>query len=218
MTPKTLRQPTLRTLLWACSLKSVLFSFPDEQDKIVEKLRSGAVGVMPTDTLYGLVCCADQQDSVARLYALKKRDNKPGTIIASNIEQLTALGLKARYLKPVQHYWPGAVSIVIPCFDLPYLHLGKGSVAVRVVADRTLQKVLLKTGALLTSSANQPGEQPAATIEAAREYFGDAVDFYADGGDMGERHASTVIRVVDDVVEVLRQGAVRINEETGEIA
>ena len=55
-----------------------------DDPKLVAVLQSGAVGVMPTDTVYGLVCQATNESSVARLYALKARENKPGTIIAAD--------------------------------------------------------------------------------------------------------------------------------------
>jgi L-threonylcarbamoyladenylate synthase len=176
-------------------------------------LRPGALGVIATDTVYGVVARAADQAAVNRLYALKKRDNKPGTLIAANISQLEELGLKHRYLKAVEQFWPGAVSVVIPAADpqLEYLHQGKMSLAVRVPDDQALQSLLIKTGPLLTSSANRPGEPPAVNVEQAKKYFGGQVDFYQDGGDLSERQPSTVVRIIDDAIEVLRQGAVRIS-------
>lgn len=178
--------------------------------------QAGAVGVIPTDTVYGLVARAADKEAVARLYELKSRDNKPGTLIAANLEQLEAIGLKHRYIKAVEQYWPGAVSVIVPASDpeLKYLHQGKMSLAVRIPADKKLQDILKETGALLTSSANHPGEPTANTIEQARGYFGDRVDFYEDGGDLSGREPSTVIRIVDDAVDVLRQGAVKIDDAT----
>ncbi|HEY5442109.1 MAG TPA: L-threonylcarbamoyladenylate synthase [Candidatus Saccharimonadales bacterium] len=180
-----------------------------------EQLRqASAVGVLPTDTVYGLAARAADQGAVARLYQLKVRENKPGTLIAANIEQLEELGLKHRYLKAVEQFWPGAVSVVIPAADprLKYLHLGKMSLAVRIPDDPKLQSLLREIGPLLTSSANPAGQTPAATIAQAKDYFADRVDFYEDGGDLSNRQPSTVIRVIDDAVEVLRQGAVKIPE------
>jgi L-threonylcarbamoyladenylate synthase len=176
-------------------------------------LRPGALGVIATDTVYGVVARAADQAAVNRLYALKKRENKPGTLIAANISQLEELGLKHRYLKAVEQFWPGAVSVVIPAADpqLEYLHQGKMSLAVRVPDDQALQSLLIKTGPLLTSSANRPGEPPAVNVEQAKKYFGGQVDFYQDGGDLSERQPSTVVRIIDDAIEVLRQGAVRIS-------
>ena len=104
-------------------------------EETVEKLHiDGTIGVIPTDTVYGVVARAQDQQAVQNLYTLKSREKKPGTLIASSIEQLEELGLKGRYLKPVSQYWPGPVSIVIPCADpqLAYLHQGKMSLAVRI--------------------------------------------------------------------------------------
>jgi len=174
-------------------------------------LQAGNVGVIPTDTVYGLVARAADKEAVARLYGLKNREGKPGTIIAATIDQFAHLGIKARYLRAVAEYWPGAISIVIPCGpELEYLHEGVGSLAVRVPDDEQLQVLLEQTGPLLTSSANHPGEDTATTIAQAQNYFGDSVDFYVDGGDLSNRQPSTIVRVVDDAIEVLRQGAVVI--------
>jgi len=174
--------------------------------------KPGAVGVIPTDTVYGLVARVADQVSVARLYDLKKREAKPGTIIAASLEQLEDLGLKHRYLKVVEQFWPGAVSIVIPVADsaLEYLHQGQQSLAVRLPVGAELQQLLRQNGPLLTSSANQPGKPTAVTVEEAKKYFADKVDFYIDGGDLSGRQPSTIIRVVDDAIEVLRPGAMQL--------
>lgn len=179
---------------------------------IVELLLNGGVGVIPTDTLYGLVCCATNKNAVARLYGLKSRQSKPGTVIAATAEQLIELGLKARYLKPVSSYWPNPISIIIPNFELEYIHLGTGGIAVRIPDKAELTLLLERTGPLLTTSANHPNEPEAVNVEQAVEYFGDQVDFYADGGDLSDRKPSTLIRIVDDAIEVLREGAVIIDQ------
>jgi len=181
-------------------------------DQAAQKLAvAGAVGVLPTDTVYGLVARAADSTAVKRLYDLKLREGKPGTIIAASVDQLVSLGLKARYLKAVEQFWPGAVSVIIPCGpELEYLHEGKGGLAVRLPSQPELQALLQQTGPLLTSSANHPDEPTATTIEQAKNYFGDQVDFYIDGGDLSNHAPSTIIRIVDDAIEVIREGAVKI--------
>lgn len=189
--------------------------FSDITDERLEALlHRGAVGVLPTDTLYGLVCMASQQAAVERLYLIKKREKKPGTIIAASIDQLVGLGLKRRYLTAVEDYWPGAVSVIIPSSDPKTSHLRQGAsgLAVRVVKDKKLAALLEKTGPLVTSSANQPGKEPAKNITDAELYFGTTIDFYVDGGNLGKRKPSTLIKIIDDAVEVLRKGAVTIKE------
>src|SRR5690606_23553234 len=131
-------------------------------DNAASQLQNGAVGIIPTDTVFGLVCSAYNLEAVNKLYALKKREHKPGTLIATNIDQLVELGIKKRYLTAVERFWPNPISVVIPTgFQLGYLDLGKMSLAVRIPKNGTLHKLLLKTGPLLTTSANMPGEKPA---------------------------------------------------------
>jgi len=180
--------------------------------ELIVALKNGAVGVLPTDTIYGLVCRAADETAVQRLYALKSRKYKPGTIIAADIEQLVKIGIKYRYLKAVEQYWPGSVSVILPCPELQYLHLGIDSLAVRIPNQPQLLKLLKLTGPLVTTSANQPDEPVANTIAEAQNYFGDQIDFYVDGGNLANRPPSTIIRVIDDTIEIVRPGAVTIDE------
>lgn len=187
----------------------------DNTKACLQVLMDGGLAVIPTDTVYGVVCRAADEQAVKKLYELKSRDHKPGTVIAGSIEQLVDLGIKRRYLTAVEQYWPNAISIEIP-HDLTYLNQTTGRQAMRVIKDKNLAEFLAKTGPLLTSSANLPGEKPADNIKEAQDYFGDKVDFYLDGGDLSGALPSTLIRIIDDAVEVLREGAVKINE-AGEI-
>jgi len=191
-----------------------MLTFQDIADKqVITKLQAGAVGVAPTDTVYGLVARAADTQAVTRLYALKSRERKPGTIIAAHVEQVIELGLKARYVKAVEQYWPNPLSVVIPCGpELDYLSQGTRSLAVRIPANKAVRDLLAQTGALVTSSANAPGEPTARDLAEAQAYFGEQVDFYVDGGTVADPVPSTVIRVIDDAVEVLRVGAVNIDK------
>lgn len=182
--------------------------------QLIQFLKDGEVGVIPTDTVYGLVCCAADEAAVGRLYALKNREKKPGTVIAASIDQLVELGVKTRYLSAVDQFWPNPLSIIIPTGpQLEYLHLGKQSLACRVIkGPKELLNTLSVAGPLMTTSANLPGQPEATTLVQAQKYFGDNVDFYVDGGDLSDRKSSTVIRVIDDAIEVLRHGAVNIDE------
>jgi len=130
------------------------------------------IGVIPSDTVYGVVARATDKVAVERLYRLKAREKKPGTIIAATIDQLVELGLKRRYLTAVERYWPGPVSVIIPCGpELEYLHQGVQTLAVRIPADEQLREFLALIGPLMTTSANRPGEPVAQTISEARDYF-----------------------------------------------
>jgi L-threonylcarbamoyladenylate synthase len=180
---------------------------------IIDSLKHGGVAVIPTDTVYGVVASAHDKDAVARLYALKHRDHKPGTVVAADVQQLIEIGLKPRYLRAVEHLWPNSLSVEIPLGpELAYLHQDTGRQGFRVVKDKNLLKILRHTGPLLTSSANNPGVPGANTVQEAENYFGDRVDFYVDGGDLSGHAPSTLVRIIDDAIEVIRMGAVKITE------
>jgi L-threonylcarbamoyladenylate synthase len=180
-------------------------------DAYKQLMKSGSIGVIPTDTVYGVVARAEDKEAVKRLYALKKRVNKPGTIIAASIDQLVELGIKRRYLKAVEQFWPGAVSVEIP-HHIGYLSQGTGRQAFRIPDNKDLIELLTKTGPLQTTSANEPDKQTAKTIKEAKDIFASRVDFYIDGGDLSNNQPSTIIRILDDAIEVVRQGSVNVDE------
>ncbi len=188
-----------------------------DDPNIAHLLKNGAIAVLPTDTVYGLVCAASDSAAVQRLFKLKEREAKPGTVLAASVQQLIDLGIRARYLQTAAYYWPNPISVIMPCDDrLAYLHQGKQSLAVRIPDDPLLRGLLKISGPLMTTSANLPGEPVCQTAAEAKTRFGTAVDLYVDAGSLGSRLPSTIIRVHDDGVEVVRRGAVKL-DETGKI-
>jgi len=179
-------------------------------DQAATLIQDGAVGVLPTDTVYGLVARASDEVAARRFYALKSREKKPGTLIAANTNQLLALGVPQAEIDKVAGYWPNPLSAVLTVNGYGYLHQGVGTLAMRVVANPDIRTLLEQTGPLITSSANQPGQPPATTIEEAIAYFGDSVDFYVDGGTV-VAEPSTIIRPTATGIEILRQGSIFID-------
>jgi len=181
------------------------FKFDQLSESDIQLLQNGGIGVIPTDTVYGVVTQASNHESVKRLYALKNRIGKPGTIITANIQQLLYMGVEQHYIEKTNKFWPGPTSIIIPVGDsLSYLHQGKNSLAFRVVSNPEIAKLLNITGPLLTSSANHPGEPVANTIAEAKKYFGDSIDFYIDGGDLSNTKSSKIIEIAKTEIKTIR--------------
>lgn len=172
-------------------------------EKVTTYLHSGQLGLIPTDTVVCVVADASNASAVAALYALTGK--KSGTILAASIEQLVELGLKERYLKPVADYWPNPIDIIVPTGpSLPYIHQGTWLAAVRIPKNESLQALLQAVGPLLAVEC----PKPTAAITKG-------VSFEIKAGS-AKQELSTVIRIVDDMVEVQREGAVKLNE-SGEI-
>lgn len=171
-------------------------------------LRSGGIGVIPTDTLYGVVSCAHNQKAVERVYRVKGRTpTKPCIILISNLSELEALDVHLNKVnrQRLLELWPGPVSVILTCGDAApeYLHRGTHTLAFRFPKDEWLQLLVRNAGPLIAPSANPEGMPPATSAATAREYFGDSVDFYVDRGErLGP--ASTVIDLSTDSERIVR--------------
>ena len=185
------------------------------KDKNINKIiKNGGVGVIPTDTLYGLVASAFIESAVEKVYNLKNRNEKKSLIILiSSIEDLDKFGVKLtdKAKSFIQKYWPGKVSIVLSFENekISYLDRMEGTLAFRLPNDKSLIDLLKETGPLVAPSANTEGMPPAKNIEEAKKYFGEEIDFYFDGGEI-DSLPSTLVKIEGDNIKILRQGAVEI--------
>lgn len=182
--------------------------------KLAKQILAGEIGVMPSDTLYGLMGSALKPATVERIYELRRRDkNKPMIVLIGGMADLKKLGIAvdAQAKKFLRQYWPGKVSVVLKCAGKKwqYLHRGGGTLAVRWPESKSLEKLLQATGPLVAPSANWAGEPAAETVRAAQKYFGGGVDFYVNVGRLSGK-PSTLVSLVGRSPKVLRKGSVRI--------
>ncbi len=176
--------------------------------------REDGVGVVPTDTIYGISARAFAPKAIARIYDLRKRDlKKPMIVLISSLDDMELFGVKLRpaVRSFLAQYWPGKISIVLNCPSRKffYLHRGTNSLAFRMPDREDLRKLIRAVGPLVSTSANFEGMPPASNISQARRYFGDKVDFYVDAGPLMSL-PSTLIGIRRGKITVLREGAVRI--------
>jgi len=189
-----------------------IITFGQEVEKIIKK---GGIGVLSTDTIYGLVGKALSKTTVSRIYRIKERKpDKPLIILIGSLRQLDLFGIavdsKTQLL--LNRFWPGKVSIILPCSrpDLEYLHRGTNSLAFRFPDYPELTNLINQTGPLVAPSANPEDLKPAKDIAQAKKYFSSKVDFYVNSGRL-DSQPSTLISIKNGKIEVLREGAVKIN-------
>lgn len=140
----------------------------------IEK-KKAMVGVIPTDTVYGIVASARIPEAVERVYALRNRDgDKPCIILLAERKDLGEFGVTPEMkLDFLNKHWPGAVSVLFPCEDdrFFFLHRGIQALAFRVPDNEWLRNVLRKTGPLIAPSANSQGKPAAKSIDEAEQVF-----------------------------------------------
>lgn len=185
---------------------------------IATLLMQGAIGVIPTDTVYGIVGRASNPTTISRMYAVKDRPQHAGTLIAATVHQFVELGFSSRQLTALEQHWPAPLSVVVDAANVEgYLKENRTSLPVRIPDVPRLTALLNAVGPLMTTSANPPGAPTATSAEMAIAYFGDEIDFYVDMGDLGERLPSTIIGFnAQDELIVYRQGAVDVSSIASE--
>jgi L-threonylcarbamoyladenylate synthase len=176
-------------------------------------VRGGGVVAYATDTLYGLAVDPRSDAAVARLFAVKGRDEGvPIPLIAASLEQARAVGAFGdTELRLAHSFWPGPLTIVVPA--LPGLSsrvLARGkTVAVRVPAHeiaRTLAGAL--DHAVTSTSANRSGVAPPTSVAEIGPALASGLDAIVDSGPAPGGPPSTIVKVVGARVELVRAGAI----------
>jgi len=157
---------------------------------VIKILNNGGIGVLLTDTIYGIVGKAFSKKTVDKIYEVKDRNSKkPFIILFSKINDLKKFGVRIDE-ELFENYWPGPVSIILPIIDkeklnkIKYLHRGTKSLAFRMIGkkNKNLFSIIENTGPLVAPSANKEGEMPARNITEAKKYFGNKMGFYLNSG------------------------------------
>lgn len=177
----------------------------DFDKELIEKLRSGGVAIIRTDTIYGIVARADLESSVERIYAMKGRTPTKSPIVLIDSRADLYDSYDAVDLEVLKNIWPGKNSVILQSKKAPaWIKRQNNSVAYRLPSDTKLRRLLNGAGPLVAPSANPEGFEPATTIEQAIDYFGDRIDIYVDSGAVSDNTPSKLYRLLNGKLERLR--------------
>lgn len=207
-----------------------LKSSEDPRDVVhqaVEALAAGKIIAIPTETVYGLAASALHPEAVQRLVELKGRSpDKPLAFAIKSaddaLDYVPNMSCVARRI--ARRSWPGPITLVLDT-DHPdsVIHrldpsvreatIPQGTVGLRVPDhELTLQIMRLCAGPIVLTSANLSGDSPAVNGSEVQEKVGEYIDLILDDGPVKFGEASSVVRVKDNEINVLRTGLV--DEET----
>ena len=186
----------------------------------IESIKNGGVVIFPTDTVYGIGCDPYNENAVERIYGLKNRDNtKP----------LPILGYSKRILENIvefdkttnritEKFWPGRLTIVLPLKDdkLKKLSRGTNTLAVRVPNNKCVLAFLKKCELVVGTSANISGKKPFTDPQNIENELIDC-DIFLNDGIIHSSGASTVIKIENGEIVILRSGDISENDLAGEL-
>jgi len=180
-------------------------------------LKGNKVGAIPTETFYGLACNPFSEAALERLFYLKRRPpDKPLLLLLGSLDDLSKVVARvpAKAQKLIKTFWPGPLTIVLPAKASlsPLLTAGTGTIGVRLSSCELTRRIARAFGAPITgTSANVSDRPPCKTAEEVLRELGE-VDFIVDGGETPGGLPSTVVSLLENEVELIREGVIPFEE------
>lgn len=177
-----------------------------DKNQIIELLNHYQVIAMPTDTVYGLLMKATKDNEHVIKNVKSRPENKPLPLVVDSIETLLdVIEVNEQYIDLLSRYLPGGLTIV----GKAKLDLNHATLAVRVPNNQLMLDVVKHVGPCWLTSANISGQPACCTVEQVKVALQQRVDYVVEGTcELGI--PSTIISLVDDQLQVLRQGSVII--------
>jgi L-threonylcarbamoyladenylate synthase len=187
---------------------------PDSYRRAANILQDGGLVAFPTDTVYGLGALIWNEASIARMYAAKERPREKAIpILVAGVEEARRLvgELPSVAEALIQRFWPGPLTIVVPCGDrLPDgITSGTGAVALRAPDHPVTLRLLEEIGQpLAVTSANRSGATDPLAAGDVFAQLGGRIDAVLDGGQCPGGRPSTVLSAAVEPPRVLRSGPI----------
>jgi len=183
----------------------------------IKVLRDGGIVIFPTDTAFGIGCRIDDEKAIEKLFKIRQRPKDQATPVL-----VDSLEMAKDYLSPIpkdvideliKPYWPGGLTIVLPCRidKVPKLVRGGGkTIGVRIPDNPVILEIIKGVGVpILGPSANFHGEKTPYRFEDLDKDIVKLVD-YVVFGECSVKQASTVIDCSINPWKVIRKGAVEL--------
>jgi len=182
-------------------------------------LRAGKIISFACDTVYGIAVDAGNFKAVENLYKLKNRaKNKPIAIFLKDLEVAKKIfSFDKTSTEIAEKYLPGSLTLVLKTNVEALSNLASnlnqnddGFLGFRITNYKFVQDLLEKFGGIIAvTSANLTNEKPAINAAEVEKYFND-LNLLIDGGTCEKKVASTVAKISNNQIQILRQGPINL--------
>jgi L-threonylcarbamoyladenylate synthase len=187
-------------------------------EQAAEIIRSGGVVAFPTDTVYGLGADIYNEESVRRVFLIKKRPHTmPVPVLIARTEDARLLAEIDSEIaqKLMKSFWPGGLTIIfrsLLSLSSPVTG-GTKKIGIRLPAHDITRLLILMSGTPITgTSANLHNREIALSAQEVKEQLGNSVDFIIDGGRSPRSIESTIIDITVDPPAIIRYGIISKQE------
>ena len=182
------------------------------ENDIIKTLKDGRLVIMPTDTIYGIIGDATNEDVINKVYEVKERPHdKPLLILVSNLSMLHELvtEIPKETEKIIKKFWPGPLTILFKKSSKvsDTLTANSALVAIRMPNDKRLLNIMNHLNRpLISTSANISSHDAITNPNQLEEKMKENIDLIVDEGTVNNE-ASTLITIVNGKIEILREGS-----------
>jgi L-threonylcarbamoyladenylate synthase len=186
--------------------------YTNDIEKCLATLKSAGTILYPTDTIWGIGCDATNAKAVAKIYAIKKRDEKKSMIILlANIADIKNYAqepdekiktLMANTERPLTIIYPAAKNLAANLIN------EDGTIAIRIVKDAFCEYVIKALGRpIVSTSANISGEETAKHYGEISTEIKKSVDYIVEQKqkERGNAAASKIVKWDGDRIVVIRE-------------
>lgn len=175
-----------------------------------EIISRGGLVLFPTETVYGIGANALNDDAVKNIFKAKGRaQDNPLILHISDMEMLKDIAVNISELeyKLMDAFWPGPFTIILEKKEgiANVATCNGNTVGVRMPSNKIAYELIKKAKCPIAApSANVSGRPSGTNIEDIYAELNDKVDYIIDNGECEIGIESTVVRVVDGEVKILR--------------
>ena len=189
-----------------------------ELNEVKKVLKEGGIVAFPTDTVYGLACDCFNKKSIEKLYQIKERPSyKPINVLTDSVEKMYKVvdSINNKELELISKYMPGDLTLILNKNEkVPsILTAGIDTIGVRI-PDNKIALAILKSfkNPLAVTSANKSGKTSGLEVADFIDVLNNQIDIIIDGGKTPIGVSSTIVKVKEDKIKILRQGNLEIEE------
>lgn len=177
-------------------------------------IKKGGIVIFPTETVYGIGTNGLDEEAVKKLYEVKDRPlTKPISLLVSNFDMINQVAedITEMEYKIMKNFFPGPLTIILnkkSC--VPDILTANGNtVGIRMPDNEIALKLIELSGVpIATPSANISGRPSGIDIEDIKKDFEGKVDLFIDSGKSKIGSGSTIVKVEDNEIKILRQGII----------
>ena len=186
----------------------------EKLEEIASLINNNKVIVFPTETVYGIGTNGLDRNAIEKLYKIKERRfSKPITLLVSSYEMICSVAniISPLEKKIISNFFPGPITLILNKKKIVpnILTANTDTVGVRMPDNELILKLIEYCKVpIATSSANISGFPPSIDVEDIYNCFKDKVDLYIDGGKSRIGVPSTVVKVENNDIKILREGII----------